>query len=385
VAGQIHEARMEVDRAATRMGEHRTLLVVDQDLAGRAAEPLEGADQPFIGVLGVLGLRAPEVEAAGEAQRVYDDVDRRRLAGDHRPLSRPIALELPPGLRLEADRRPTGPQRALGMEVVAQDGDPPGVPLRLELPPDHHGVPDALGQQLIDDRSVGSQHTPPPAAPAGRRSSAFEGTPHRPGMDPQLPGDVTEIDAALDQCLNHHEVLRRQHVPLLPDDPIGRGTFSLVVGGLPISVFSGLLSQALTVVRHPGRDPKNNPRFVVTNLADAPEAVYQIYCGRGDMENRLKELHHGLAMDRTSCHRFLANQFRVLLTIAAYILFQSLQAHAQGTACADAQVSTLRERLIKLAAWVERSVRRIVLHLPTTYPWRATWRQLARRVGAAPA
>jgi hypothetical protein len=139
------------------------------------------------------------------------------------------------------------------------------------------------------------------------------------------------------------------------------------------------------VVRHPGRDPKNNPRFVITNLADPPEAVYQVYRERGDMENRLKELHHGLELDRTSCHRFTANQFRVLLTVAAYILFQTLQAHAQGTACADAQVSTLRERLIKLAAWVERSVRRIVLHLPTTFPWRSTWVQIARAVGAAPA
>jgi hypothetical protein len=139
------------------------------------------------------------------------------------------------------------------------------------------------------------------------------------------------------------------------------------------------------VVRHPGRAPKNNPRFVVTNLPDAPARVYQLYCGRGDMENRLKELHHGLAMDRTSCHRFLANQCRVLLTVAAYILFQTLQAQAQGTAGADAQVSTLRERLIKLAAWVERSVRRIVLHLPTGYPWLTTWQQLALRVGAAPA
>ena len=55
------------------------------------------------------------------------------------------------------------------------------------------------------------------------------------------------------------------------------------------------------VVRHPGRTPKNNPRFVVTNLAAPPERVYQLYCARGDMENRLKELHHGLAMDRTSC------------------------------------------------------------------------------------
>jgi hypothetical protein len=139
------------------------------------------------------------------------------------------------------------------------------------------------------------------------------------------------------------------------------------------------------VVRHPGRAPKNNPRFVVTNLPDAPEAVYQIYCGRGDMENRLKELHHGLAMDRTSCHRFLANQFRVLLTLAAYILFQTLQAQTQGTACADAQVTTLRERLIKLAVWIERSVRRIVLHLPASGVWLSTWRQIALRVGAAPA
>lgn len=138
------------------------------------------------------------------------------------------------------------------------------------------------------------------------------------------------------------------------------------------------------VVRHPGRAPKNNPRFVITNLPLPPDAVYQVYCGRGDMENRLKELHHGLAMDRTSCERFVANQFRVLLTAAAYILFQTLQTHARGTACAGAQVSTLRERLLKLAAWVERSVRRLVLHLPTTYPWLSTWRQLAIAVGAAP-
>ncbi len=136
------------------------------------------------------------------------------------------------------------------------------------------------------------------------------------------------------------------------------------------------------VVRHPGRPPKNNPRFVVTNLPDAPETVYGLYCQRGDMENRLKELHHGLEMDRTSCSRFLANQFRVLLTLAAYVLFQELQRRTHGTACADAQVTTLRERLIKLAVWVERSVRRIVLHLPMTCPWLRTWRQLARAVGA---
>jgi len=136
------------------------------------------------------------------------------------------------------------------------------------------------------------------------------------------------------------------------------------------------------VVRHPGRAPKNNPRFVVTNLADRPEAVYELYCQRGDMENRLKELHHGLEMDRTSCSTFRANQFRVLLTLAAYILFQELRRRAAQTVGADAQVTTLRERLVKLAVWVERSARRIVLHLPRTFPWLSTWRHLARAVGA---
>jgi hypothetical protein len=138
------------------------------------------------------------------------------------------------------------------------------------------------------------------------------------------------------------------------------------------------------VVRHPGRDPKNNPRFVVTNLTDEPEAVYQFYCGRGDVENRLKELHHGLEMDRTSCARFLANQFRVLLTLAAYVLFQELRRRAAGTAGAEAQVTTLRERLLKLAVWVARSARRIVLHLPAAFPWLPMWRRIARAVGATP-
>ncbi len=138
------------------------------------------------------------------------------------------------------------------------------------------------------------------------------------------------------------------------------------------------------VVRHAGRPPKNNPRFVVTNLPDRPQAVYAFYSQRGDVENRLKELHHGLEMDRTSCSKFRANQFRVLLTLAAYILFQELRRRAARTVCADAQVTTLRERLVKLAVWVERSARRIVLHLPLSFPWLPTWRQLACAVGATP-
>jgi hypothetical protein len=136
------------------------------------------------------------------------------------------------------------------------------------------------------------------------------------------------------------------------------------------------------VVRLPGRDPRCNPRFVVTNLREAPATVYALYCQRGDMENRLKELHDGLALGRTSCSQFWANQFRVLLTTAASVLLQELRRQAQGTACANAQLSTLRERLLKLAVWVERSVRRLVLHLPQFAPWGDTWRRVAVAVGA---
>jgi hypothetical protein len=136
------------------------------------------------------------------------------------------------------------------------------------------------------------------------------------------------------------------------------------------------------IVVHPGRPPKNNPRFVVTNLALTPAHVYQVYRERGDMENRIKELKLGLALDRTSCARFAANAFRVLLTVAAYVLFQELRRRAARTACADAQVWTLRDRLLKVAAWVQRSVRRIVVHLPRAFPWRTTWQQVAQTVGA---
>ena len=140
------------------------------------------------------------------------------------------------------------------------------------------------------------------------------------------------------------------------------------------------------VVRHPGREPKMNPRFVVTNLKGAPRRLYEkVYCARANVENRIKELHHGLEIDRTSCTRFLANQFRVLLTAAAYVLMQELRGRAAGTTLARAQVSTLRERLLKLGARVEQSVRRIVLHLPRSFAYRNEWQRIALALGAAPA
>ena len=137
------------------------------------------------------------------------------------------------------------------------------------------------------------------------------------------------------------------------------------------------------VLCYPGRSRKDNPRFLVTNLPHRPATVYtRLYCGRGDMENRIKELQAGVAMDRTSCSRFAANQLRLLLSVAACVLFQVLQLCARATALGAAQIWILRERLLKVAVWVERSVRRIVLHLPQTFPWRETWQHLAHALGA---
>jgi hypothetical protein len=137
------------------------------------------------------------------------------------------------------------------------------------------------------------------------------------------------------------------------------------------------------VVRAAGKEPRDNPRFVLTNLRTSPRFVYEkVYCERGDSENRIKELHHGLELDRTSCHRFQANQFRVLLTAAAYVLMQEIRLRAAGTVLARAQVSTLREALFKLGAWVEVSVRRVVMHLPVAVPYRAAWNTIALSLGA---
>lgn len=138
------------------------------------------------------------------------------------------------------------------------------------------------------------------------------------------------------------------------------------------------------VVRLEGREPKLNARFVVTNLTGKAQRIYErIYCMRGEVENRIKEL-FDVALDRTSCSRFLANQLRVLLAAAAYVLLQELRLVARGTAWARAQVATLRLELLKIAVQVIASVRRLVLRLPAAFPYRDGWRALALTSGAVP-
>ena len=137
------------------------------------------------------------------------------------------------------------------------------------------------------------------------------------------------------------------------------------------------------VVRAADKEPKDNPRFVVTNLKQSPRWIYEkVYCQRGDVENRIKELHDGMQIGRTSCSNFLANTFRVVLTAAAYVLMQEMRLHLAPTRHARAQVSTLREHFLKLGAQVVVSVRRIVLHLPRSFPYLHSFHRLALSLGA---
>ena len=114
-----------------------------------------------------------------------------------------------------------------------------------------------------------------------------------------------------------------------------------------------------------------NTRFVVTNLESSRASfIYQsIYCARGQMENFIKNHKTFLHSDRTSCHTFTANQFRLFLHSAAYVLIQALaQIGLQGTKWTHAQVNTIQKNFLKVAARVCELKTKITFHLPRSFP-----------------
>lgn len=129
-------------------------------------------------------------------------------------------------------------------------------------------------------------------------------------------------------------------------------------------------------------DSGENPRFVVTSLSGEAQALYdELYCHRGDAENRIKEQQLGLFADRTSCHAFLANQFRVLLSAAAYVLMETLRrVGLAATELATAQVPTIRVKLLKVGGRIVRSVRRIVIHLASGFPLQTEFATILRNL-----
>jgi Transposase DDE domain group 1 len=125
-----------------------------------------------------------------------------------------------------------------------------------------------------------------------------------------------------------------------------------------------------------------NPRFVLTNLELPAQALYDdFYVQRGaDSEHRIKEVKLGIQADRLSCHNFIANQFRLLLAQAAYILLLTIRQAATGTQFATAQVERLRSMLIKGAARVQVSARRVLVELAAYCPFAHELCQITQRL-----
>jgi hypothetical protein len=120
-------------------------------------------------------------------------------------------------------------------------------------------------------------------------------------------------------------------------------------------------------------DGKENPRFVVTSLGREEwpaQALYEeLYCGRGDMENRIKE-QFSLFADRVSAETMRANQMRLYLSTTAYILVSGLRRLGlKGTELAQAQVSTIRTRLLKIGAQIRVTARKVWISMASSYPW----------------
>jgi len=125
-----------------------------------------------------------------------------------------------------------------------------------------------------------------------------------------------------------------------------------------------------------------NHRYIVTNLPGAPKELYdEVYCARGNMENRIKEQQLELFSDRTSCHKWWPNQLRLVMSGVAYILMQYIRSRfLQGTELAAAQVGTIRLKLFKIGAVIIRNTRRIKFLLSSSYPYQDLWNVIFRRM-----
>ena len=133
---------------------------------------------------------------------------------------------------------------------------------------------------------------------------------------------------------------------------------------------------------------KSNPRFVVTSIArsevKAQELYEKLYCARGDMENRIKEQQLGLFADRTSTATMRANQLRLYFSSVAYVLMNELRrVGLEGTEMQDAQVGTIRVRLLKCAAVVTLSVRRVYVSLSSVFPLQTLFARVLEKLRVA--
>lgn len=150
-----------------------------------------------------------------------------------------------------------------------------------------------------------------------------------------------------------------------------------------LSYAAGSWSKSRTIVGKAEHTSQGaNPRFVVTNLGGDPQELYDdCYCARGDMENKIKAVQLCLFSDRTSCHVWWANQFRMLVSALAYVLVDYIRINGlSGTFLENAQIDTIRLKLFKIGAVIVRNTRRVLLMLSSSYPYKALFEQVYERL-----
>lgn len=127
-----------------------------------------------------------------------------------------------------------------------------------------------------------------------------------------------------------------------------------------------------------------NTRFMVTNKPDEPYGLYDRYTARGEAENRIKDFKVTLKSDRTSCHRFVANQLRLLSHAAAYWLLDTLRRKLVEAEVERLQLDTLRLKLVKIGGRVKELLTKVRLYLASGHPGRRLWETLANAPPASP-
>jgi hypothetical protein len=124
-------------------------------------------------------------------------------------------------------------------------------------------------------------------------------------------------------------------------------------------------------------DKGTNRRFVLTTRHDEPKELYEFYARRGQSENWIKDFKLHIRADRLSCHRFVANQFRLLLHAAAYWLMDALRRKLIESGARRMQLDTLRLSLIKIGGRVKELVTKVRLHLASGHPGQPLWHALS--------
>ena len=192
--------------------------------------------------------------------------------------------------------------------------------------------------------------------------------------------------------LARNAVLERKLAPALQKAK----TLSEAQGGTAARVFMELTYRAQSwhaarwvVGKAEWTQGEANPRFIITNEnpdSFQAQALYEKdYCGRGEMENRIKEQQLDLYADRTSTETMRANQLRLWFSTLAYLLINQLrQVGLAGTAWAQATCGTIRLKLFKIGALVRVSVRRVWVSLSSAYPWQEIFHRVAQQLASGP-